>query len=120
MLHSRLRRLAGVLLSIAGLVGGCGGSDSPAVSDAPVMTAGTGSNANAAGDGASGTDGSSDPASAGRGFGISGQPTATPDGNMADDLYLRSLTPTGQGDIRLPDGTYITPGETPPNLPMPP
>jgi hypothetical protein len=25
-------------------------------------------------------------------------------------LYLRSLTPTGQGDIRLPDGTYVPPG----------
>jgi len=35
-------------------------------------------------------------------------------------LYLRSLTPTGQGDIRLPDGTYVAPGETPPNLPMRP
>ena len=34
-------------------------------------------------------------------------------------IYLRSLTPTGQGDIRLPDGTYVAPGEPPPNLPMP-
>jgi hypothetical protein len=34
-------------------------------------------------------------------------------------LYLRSLTPTGQGDIRLPDGTYVAPGERPPNFPMP-
>jgi hypothetical protein len=34
-------------------------------------------------------------------------------------IYLRSLTPTGQGDIRLPDGTYVAPGETPPNWPMP-
>jgi hypothetical protein len=33
--------------------------------------------------------------------------------------YLRSLTPAGQGDILLPDGTYIAPGETPPGLPMP-
>jgi len=35
-------------------------------------------------------------------------------------LYLRSLTPAGQGDIRLPDGTYVAPGETPPNFPMTP
>ena len=28
-------------------------------------------------------------------------------------LYLRSLTPTGQGDIRLPDGTYVAPGTVP-------
>ena len=34
-------------------------------------------------------------------------------------IYLRSLTPTGQGPIRLPDGTYVEPGETPPGLPMP-
>ena len=33
-------------------------------------------------------------------------------------IYLRSLTPTGQGDIRLPDGTYVAPGSPPPNLPM--
>ena len=25
-------------------------------------------------------------------------------------IYLRSLTPTGQGDILLPDGTYVAPG----------
>jgi hypothetical protein len=25
-------------------------------------------------------------------------------------LYLRSLTPTGQGDIKLPDGSYVAPG----------
>lgn len=35
-------------------------------------------------------------------------------------MYMRSLTPTGQGDIRLPDGTYVEPGETPPNLPQQP
>lgn len=35
-------------------------------------------------------------------------------------IYLRSLTPTGQGDIRLPDGSYVAPGEPPPNLPMTP
>jgi hypothetical protein len=28
-------------------------------------------------------------------------------------VYLRSLAPTGQGDIKLPDGTYVKPGETP-------
>jgi hypothetical protein len=28
-------------------------------------------------------------------------------------MYLRSLTPTGQGDIRLPDGTYVPAGTTP-------
>jgi hypothetical protein len=32
-------------------------------------------------------------------------------------IYLRSLTPTGQGDIRLPDGTYVAPGEMPANWP---
>jgi hypothetical protein len=32
-------------------------------------------------------------------------------------IYLRSLTPTGQGDIRLPDGTYVAPGERPSNWP---
>jgi hypothetical protein len=31
-------------------------------------------------------------------------------------VYLRSLTPTGQGDILLPDGTYVAPGSM---LPMP-
>lgn len=29
-------------------------------------------------------------------------------------VYLRSLTPTGQGDIKLPDGTYVPPGTMPP------
>jgi hypothetical protein len=29
-------------------------------------------------------------------------------------IYLRSLTPTGQGDIKLPDGTYVPPGSMPP------
>lgn len=29
-------------------------------------------------------------------------------------VYLRSLTPTGQGDILLPDGTYVPPGSEPP------
>lgn len=29
-------------------------------------------------------------------------------------VYLRSLTPTGQGDIKLPDGTYVAPGTMPP------
>jgi hypothetical protein len=28
-------------------------------------------------------------------------------------IYLRSLTPTGQGDILLPDGTYVAPGTVP-------
>jgi hypothetical protein len=32
-------------------------------------------------------------------------------------VYLRSLTPEGQGDILLPDGTYIAPGQRPPGLP---
>ena len=32
-------------------------------------------------------------------------------------VYLRSLTPTGQGDILLPDGTYLPPGEIPSNAP---
>jgi hypothetical protein len=31
-------------------------------------------------------------------------------------IYLRSLTPTGQGDILLPDGTYVAPGSAPPGL----
>lgn len=31
-------------------------------------------------------------------------------------MYMRSLTPTGQGDIRLPDGTYVEPGQMP-NIP---
>ena len=31
-------------------------------------------------------------------------------------VYLRSLTPTGQGDILLPDGTYVEPGSAPPGL----
>jgi len=29
-------------------------------------------------------------------------------------VYLRSLPPTGQGDIKLPDGTYVEPGTMPP------
>jgi len=29
-------------------------------------------------------------------------------------VYLRSLAPTGQGDIKLPDGTYVEPGSMPP------
>jgi len=33
-------------------------------------------------------------------------------------VYLRSLTPQGQGDILLPDGTYVAPGTAPP-MPMP-
>jgi hypothetical protein len=28
-------------------------------------------------------------------------------------VYLRSLTPQGQGDILLPDGTYVAPGTMP-------
>lgn len=32
-------------------------------------------------------------------------------------VYLRSLTPTGQGDIKLPDGTYVEPGSMPPMMP---
>ena len=32
-------------------------------------------------------------------------------------VYLRSLTPQGQGDILLPDGTYVEPGMLP--MPMP-
>jgi hypothetical protein len=28
-------------------------------------------------------------------------------------IYLRSLTPTGQGDILLPDGSYVAPGTVP-------
>jgi hypothetical protein len=32
-------------------------------------------------------------------------------------VYLRSLTPTGQGDIKLPDGTYVAPGSMPPMMP---
>ncbi len=31
-------------------------------------------------------------------------------------VYLRSLTPEGQGDILLPDGTYVEPGSAPPGL----
>jgi len=31
-------------------------------------------------------------------------------------VYLRSLTPTGQGDILLPDGTYVAPGTAPPGF----
>jgi len=34
-------------------------------------------------------------------------------------IYLRSLTPQGQGDILLPDGTYVAPGEPLPGLPDP-
>lgn len=29
-------------------------------------------------------------------------------------VYLRSLAPTGQGDIKLPDGSYVEPGTMPP------
>jgi hypothetical protein len=32
-------------------------------------------------------------------------------------IYLRSLTPKGQGDILLPDGTYAKPGTLPPGAP---
>lgn len=32
-------------------------------------------------------------------------------------VYLRSLAPTGQGDIKLPDGTYVEPGSMPPMMP---
>ena len=28
-------------------------------------------------------------------------------------VYLRSLTPTGQGDIKLPDGSYVGPDSMP-------
>ena len=45
--------------------------------------------------------------------------TATEDEIKGLIIYLRSLTPTGQGDIRLPDGTYVAPGERPANFPMP-
>ena len=30
------------------------------------------------------------------------------------ETFLASLTPTGQGDILLPDGTYVEPGSQPP------
>jgi hypothetical protein len=38
---------------------------------------------------------------------------ATPEELKGLIIYLRSLTPTGQGDIRLPDGTYVAPGSSP-------
>jgi hypothetical protein len=31
-------------------------------------------------------------------------------------VYLRSLTPEGQGDVKLPDGTYVPAGSAPPML----
>ena len=35
-------------------------------------------------------------------------------------IYLRSLTPTGQGDLRLPDGSYVPAGGMPPSMMMTP
>ena len=34
-------------------------------------------------------------------------------------IYMRSLTPTGQGDILLPDGTYVAPGGADGAVPAP-
>jgi hypothetical protein len=42
---------------------------------------------------------------------------ATPEELKGLIIYLRSLTPTGQGDIRLPDGTYVAPGSSPMMMP---
>jgi hypothetical protein len=38
---------------------------------------------------------------------------ATEDEIIGMIIYLRSLTPTGQGDILLPDGSYAPPGMLP-------
>ena len=42
--------------------------------------------------------------------------TSSPEEQKGLIIYLRSLTPEGQGDIKLPDGSYVPPG-TPPPMP---